>query len=260
MTPFRPGLVSVTYRSLDPSRIADLAAKAGLQCIEWGGDIHVPHGDTKKAQNVARITRDHGLDVSSYGSYFRLDSEDDGEHAAVIETALALGAPLIRVWAGKKASAESTPGERLLISRVACNMAAKAATHGLKIAYEYHPNTLTDSIASSAALLSATAHHAICTFWQPPLDADVAQASSSLAAVIPRLANLHVFHWQPAYERRPLAEGRLAWAAYLQVARRSGRRHDLLLEFIPNDDPYLLKQEASSLLEIMGHSQSTREK
>jgi hypothetical protein len=44
-----PGLVSVTFRKLAPAAIVELAVKAQLRSIEWGGDVHVPHGDVRAA-------------------------------------------------------------------------------------------------------------------------------------------------------------------------------------------------------------------
>ena len=68
-----PGLVSVTFRQLAPREIVQLAAAAGLRGIEWGGDIHVPHGDLQAARAVRDITAAAGLQVLAYGSYFRLE-------------------------------------------------------------------------------------------------------------------------------------------------------------------------------------------
>ncbi|MEL7086971.1 MAG: hypothetical protein AAGL98_00775 [Planctomycetota bacterium] len=64
-----PGLVSVTFRKLTPTQICELAADAGLQGIEWGGDVHVPAGDVGAAKAVAALTRARGLAVAAYGSY-----------------------------------------------------------------------------------------------------------------------------------------------------------------------------------------------
>src|SRR5215212_11999351 len=97
------GLVSVTFRPLAPREIVQLAAAAGLRGIEWGGDIHVPHGDLQAARAVRQITADAGLQVLAYGSYFRFQPAAAFE--PVLETALALGAPLIRIWAGSQPSA-----------------------------------------------------------------------------------------------------------------------------------------------------------
>ena len=52
-----PGLVSITFRALAPREIVDLAARARLAGIEWGGDIHVPHGDLQRAGEAGRMTR-----------------------------------------------------------------------------------------------------------------------------------------------------------------------------------------------------------
>ena len=48
------GLLSVTFRSLPYQRIIELAVKAGLDGIEWGGDEHVPPGNLKLAQEIGQ--------------------------------------------------------------------------------------------------------------------------------------------------------------------------------------------------------------
>ena len=100
----KTGLTSITFRQLDRGEIIDLVAKAGLDGIEWGGDIHVPHGDLDAAVSAARCTRDAGLEVSSYGSYYRTGvSEQEGlSFESVLETAKAMCLP-----SGVKLSPES---------------------------------------------------------------------------------------------------------------------------------------------------------
>src|SRR4051812_49693737 len=111
MNQLRTGLVSVTFRALGPQQVVELVRQANLDAIEWGGDIHVPHGDTARAREVRTMTLDAGLAVAAYGSYYRAAVSDaDGlPFARVLETAVALEAPTIRVWAGNKASADSSP-------------------------------------------------------------------------------------------------------------------------------------------------------
>ena len=41
------GLVSITFRKLTVEKIIELVKEAGLQGIEWGGDVHVPHDNTE---------------------------------------------------------------------------------------------------------------------------------------------------------------------------------------------------------------------
>jgi 3-dehydroshikimate dehydratase len=83
-----PGLVSVTFRQLAPREIVQLAAAAGLRGIEWGGDIPA-------ARAVRQLTQDAEIRVLAYGSYFRFQPGVAFE--PVLETAVALGAPLIRI-------------------------------------------------------------------------------------------------------------------------------------------------------------------
>jgi len=71
-----PGLVSVTFRHLSAKNVVDLAVQAGLTGIEWGGDKHVPHGDLKIAKQVREYSIKAGLEVTAYGSYYRVGSSE----------------------------------------------------------------------------------------------------------------------------------------------------------------------------------------
>jgi 3-dehydroshikimate dehydratase len=248
----RPGLVSITFRKLTPGEIVERAADAGLACIEWGGDVHVPHGEVSLARDVAKLTVDRGMAVSAYGSYLRLAHPESPSDDAVVETALALGAPTIRVWAGKQGSAEADDTGRRVVADAAIRLADAAAAAGLTISYEFHGGTLTDSPESAARLLREAAHPAIRSFWQPPVGMDDAACLASIDSVLPVLTNVHAFHWWPdSKSRHPLAEGRDRWLQFLRKICAAGKAPDVLLEFLPGDDPALLPREASSLVEIL---------
>ena len=77
MSSIRTGLTSVTFRALSISKIVQLAAAAGLDGIEWGGDIHVPAGDIQSAVFALQETEKAGLEVLSYGSYYHGLPEED---------------------------------------------------------------------------------------------------------------------------------------------------------------------------------------
>ncbi len=85
-----PGLVSVSFRSLTCEKIIEIAKKAGLRSVEWGGDIHVPAGDAAKAAEVYQKTADAGLTVAAYGSYFKLGISEDpaGEWRKALDLSL----------------------------------------------------------------------------------------------------------------------------------------------------------------------------
>jgi 3-dehydroshikimate dehydratase len=241
----RPGLVSVTFRQLSPYQVIEAAVAAGLEGIEWGGDIHVPHGDLPAAARVAEQTATAGLSVAAYGSYYRL-AESTGDPEEVVETAAVLGAPTIRVWAGRRGSVDADGAYWDAVVADGSRLISLAADEGMTVSFEYHRNTLTDSRTSTARLLDALP--AARTLWQPQPERDRAENLGDLRAVLPRLTNMHVFTWTATGERRPLAEGRDDWLAYLDAAR--GNRF-ALLEFVAGDDPERLVSDAATLRELV---------
>lgn len=246
-----PGLVSITFRPLDPQQVISLVKQAGLQAIEWGGDVHVPHGDTARAREVGQWTRDAGLMVSAYGSYYKL-GETALPFEQVLASAVALGAPTIRVWAGTKGSAGYSPGQRAAVVADAVRVADVAARSGITISLEYHANTLTDSRASVQALLTELAHPNIEFLWQPSNGEPFDACATRLLDILPRVRNFHVFHWWPtAAERRPLIEGADRWQAYIAIARETGRDIDCLLEFTAGDAPEQFLADAVVLRRLL---------
>lgn len=244
-----PGLVSITFRKLTPQEIVRLARQGKIRGIEWGGDVHVPHGDFARAAEVRRLTEEAGLAVSAYGSYYRLDrSESEGlPFGKVLETALALGAAVIRVWAGAKASATADAGYRRRIVAESLRIADLAAREKVTVAYECHGNTLTDTNESALELLKAAQHPALSTFWQPPVDQAVDYCADGLKSVLPWLRHLHVFFWGMGTGSLPLAEGADRWKRYLRLAQSSGRDHFAELEFVRNESPEAFLEDAATL-------------
>ena len=242
------GVCSVTFRSLGPAAIIHLAAGAGLGGIEWGGDVHVPSGDTARAAAVARETADAGLRVLSYGSYWR--AEDD-EFSAVLATAVALGAPRIRVWAGRTGSAEASDRERDAVVARLRAAAELAASDGVELGLEFHGGSLTDTVGSTARLVDEVGHPTLRSYWQPPLSVPDADALAGLDELASIVSTVHVFSWWPGTERRPLSERAGLWTAVVRRLIATGTSHDLLLEFVPDDNPKLLAGEAQTLRKLI---------
>ena len=246
----RTGLVSITFRQLTPSEIVSLVEQAGLEAIEWGGDVHVPHGDVDQARVVRRMTVDAGLTASSYGSYYRVGHQEPVPFGEIVETALVLKVPLIRVWAGKQGSeaADATYWQRVIEdSRRISDLAAEAE---LRIAYEYHPNTLTDTNASARRLLEEVDHDAVTSYWQPPEGRSVSENLAGLEAILPWLTNLHVYSWERVggeRERQRLEAGGDEWQVYLDRVAATDQDHYALIEFVRHDDPENFLKDAETL-------------
>lgn len=242
----RTGLVSISFRSLAPNQIIALAVRAGLDGIEWGGDIHVPPGDLANAASVGECTRAAGLSVACYGSYYRLTAAEPGMARTVVRTAKALGAPLIRVWAGNLGSAEAGPVHRAMIVRNAQTIADLAAEEGMSVAFEYHGGTLTDTASSARELLEAVSRENLGTLWQPPVNMSIPDCVDSIRTVAPWIRNIHVFSWS-GHERLPLAGGAEKWRICLDEIRRLPGERSLMLEFVRGDDPDQLVRDAQTL-------------
>ncbi len=246
MTAIRPGLCSVTFRALEPEQIVAVAASAGLEVIEWGGDVHVPPGDVARAARVATATVDAGLAVCSYGSYFRAGAGED--LTPILDSAEALGADRIRIWAGNAGSADAEEAEWSgTVARLRA-AASEASERGIDLALEFHSGTLADTAPSTLRLIDEVGHPALSTYWQPTVGASDDAALDEYAAIERHVTAVHVFSWWPTTERLPLdARGDL-WRRLFVAAGASDRPpRDALLEFVPDDDPELLATEAASL-------------
>lgn len=244
------GLVSVTFRKLSPQEIIALVREAGLHGIEWGGDLHVPHGDLDAARRVRDLTRQAGLQVAAYGSYYRAGkSEQDGlSFSRVLETARTLEAPTIRVWPGHEASADTPPEARRAIVDDLLRVADLAAAAGLTVSTEFHGGTLTDTNDSAERLLAEAAHPALRTYWQPHNGEATPACVAGLRGVARHVSNVHVFHWWPsAAERHPLAAGAARWSEFLGELRALPGERYCLLEFVPDDAPADFLRDAATL-------------
>ena len=242
------GLVSITFRQLKAARIVKLAQEARLKSIEWGGDLHVPPGEEARARHVASLTRDAGLRVSAYGSYYRLrdEAQEGAAFEAVLATALALGAPTIRVWAGAAGPDSTAPAERERIVKRAQRLCALAEAAGVGVAFEFHRNTLTETSAMARYLLQQVGTARV--YWQPRNGWTPPENLLALEAVTPWLGNVHCFHWWPtARDRRPLQEGEEHWRLYLdRLAALPGDRQ-ISLEFVRGDSPEQFLRDAGTL-------------
>ena len=244
------GLVSVTFRQLAPAEIIALVRQAGLDAVEWGGDVHVPHGDLPRAREVYERCAEAGLTVASYGSYYRLGRDNDSRFRAVIETALELRAPLIRVWPGAVGSAAASEDYRATVAEEARGVAEQAAAAGLAIAFEFHANSLTDTADSARRLLDAAARDNLFTYWQPPTALDDDARMAGLELVRPEVANLHVFNWA-AGQRLPLAGAAAFWRRVLSLVDGVPGEHYALLEFVTDDEPAAFLRDAATLRQLV---------
>jgi len=247
---YKPGLVSVTFRKLTVEEILALMARTELRAIEWGGDVHVPNPQV--AAEVRKRTADRGIEMASYGSYYHCGEDEDFE--TVLRSAAALGAPNIRVWAGDRGSLEADADYRRKVVTDARMITAMAMTEGISVAFEFHGGTLTDTTKSTMTLLQEAEIPGLYTYWQPPVGSRMEGNLETLAVIMPRVSNIHVFEWKMTggeCVRRPLAEGESHWPAYLAKLRCAEKSGFALLEFVRDDKPEQLIDDAAVLCRFL---------
>lgn len=158
---------------------------------------------------------------------------------------MALGAPVIQVWASKRDHAGADAAYCATVVADALRIADLAAAAGIAIGFDYHGGTLTATDAETQC-----DHPALGTFWQPHVGANAATAEAGLNAVLPRLRNLHVFNWA-GRERFPLAARAHDWQRWLRLAASTGRDHVCTLEFVRDDHIDQLGADAAVLVQLI---------
>lgn len=245
----KTGLTSVTFRGLSCEDIVALTVKAGLSCIEWGGDIHVKPGDAENAKRVKKLTVEAGLEVSSYGSYYRANTGMQEELSAVVDTAATLGAKIIRIWMGDKSSSACTEGDFFAIVgevKAACKL---AAAYGMTIAGEFHNNTYNDTAESCLRLIKAVDEENFMTYWQPVTYDEM--DLSFLEKIKEHICVFHVFFWDKNGKRYPLKKGEGEWGKYLSFKNEKKSPKYAVMEFVKKDSKKQFLKDAAVLKSIL---------
>lgn len=232
---FKTGLVSISFRNLSSDKLVEMTAKAGLDGIEWGGDVHVPHGNTVEAGRVRELCNKKGIDCPSYGSYYKVGEYPYymEEFQKSIDCASVLGCSDIRVWAGALPTVESNNNHFMKISDELSRICDMASDYEMGIALEYHANTLTDNADDTLKLLEAVKRDNLSTYWQPPVNKTPEENLRDIDLLNGCISNIHTFTWY-GRERQELMKGYGNWVNYLKQIE-DGKDRYCLLEFIKDD-------------------------
>lgn len=246
----KTGLVSISFRDQTTDQITKMVSAAGLDAIEWGGDIHVPHGDVYKAETVYHACGLNGIICPSYGSYYRVGEYENPkiQYKKVLDCAIALKSDVVRVWAGtlptEKADREhwdKITAELKLI----CNM---TSMEGKDVALEYHANTLTDNCTDTLKLLAKVNSENLTTYWQPPVGRSHEENLHDIKLLKNHISNIHTFAWD-GRERLALSEGFDNWQDYFLLVNTWKMRY-CMLEFIKDNSIEGFYEDAATLKKL----------
>lgn len=247
MKKFSPGLCSVSFRQHTPEQIIKAVSEAGLECVEWGSDVHAPCDNEEAIESIVSLQKEYGITTSSYGTYFYLQKNTLDELRKYIKAAKMLGTDILRLWCGTKGSSEYTPDEKAEFFEE-CRRATKIAeSENVRLCMEFHGGSYADSAESALELMEAINSPCFRMYWQPDIKGDEAPNLDSAKKLSDYTVNIHVHYWVDS-KHYPLSDGIDKWTNYLS---QFSENKCLLLEFMPDGKIETLPQQAKALKSIV---------
>ncbi len=246
----KTGLCSITFRDLSADEIIDLCVKNNIAAIEWGSDVHLVPDNLDEAKRVKKLMDDNNLLTSSIGSYYRVGIDNEYSFESVLNIAKILDASDIRVWAGRLGSEVADEDYVNKVIEDSKRIAELAFKEGVRVSYEYHGKTLTDTPESALKLLKAVNHPNIHLYWQPAVDLSVEERLRDINKVKDYITNVHVFSWI-GIEREPLANQKDNWIKYINEVNQNNDDRYYILEFVKDDNVQQFIEDAKVLNEII---------
>ena len=243
---FETGLVSVSFRSIEPSAIVELCKNSGLGYIEWGSDVHAPCDNTERLSEIVKLQNGRGIICSSYGTYFRIGVNDCDELYTYINAAKILGTDILRLWCGDKNYTDMTEDERSFIISESKKAAEIAKEQGVTLCMECHNKTFTNCIDGALELMDSVDSPNFRMYWQPNQFRTLEENLEYAERIAKYTKVIHVFNWE-GKNKYPLGEAVEIWKKYLSFFDGSQK---LLLEFMPDGNPDSLMAESEALGQI----------
>ena len=243
------GLTSVTFRNLSADDILDYCRKCNLAAVEWGSDCHVPPGNEEAAAAVRKKAESAGICTCSYGSYFRLGTNDD--ISKYIKSAKALGANIIRIWSTGKSSESVTETEYKALLEETKSVCRAAAKENIQIAFEYHNDTFTDTKYSALRLIKDASCENLGMYFQYDPQISDRENEETLKAFLPYLKMVHIFYVDSDYNRFSVADGKKIWKSFIKILHDGNADAYMLFEFLKESNLSGLKKESEIMQNLL---------
>ena len=244
MSYFKLGLCSVTFRKKSAAQVVEIAKKAGIGYIEWGGDIHVRTIDD--ARIVKSICDNEGIKVSSYGSYFNTNDFDENKWIQICEIAKTLGASSIRIWLGKKNSEDFSDTEYNVLLKNIKTMCDIADSYGLLICPECHDNTFNNNTDSFLRLKNDLRKDNFRTYFQSRyfrMEYDLDRIDRTFDFI----ENVHVSYRDLKKEQRHRTKDRSYLDTLLKKLISKGFDGIVMVEFVDFDSKFVFDRDIRKL-------------
>ncbi|MBQ4110662.1 MAG: sugar phosphate isomerase/epimerase [Clostridia bacterium] len=242
------GMTSFTLRNENPENVLLYAKEAGVQGIEWGVGEHVNLEELKTADEIKALSEKYQMKIFSLGAYCRMDNPEDA--LKNVEAAKRLGAPIIRVWAGNKALEKCDEDYINTIVENTKNMADEAGKYGIKIGFEFHHSTLTETAECAIDLIRNINKPNVGLYWQPDRDKSDLLNNKEKNMVLPYcVGNMHIQNYTK--EGGYMLVEEISDALHLYYDDIKNENYNLMIEFVKDASVENLKKDAETLSKII---------
>ena len=195
------GFTSNSFRQIKSiEKIVEIALATGAECIEWGGDVHIK--DVATAEKAKSLCIDAGIEICSFGSYYKVGSNNADERNTVCEIANALGAKSIRVWLGSADSEKTDADTYLNLVEDAKALCKTAKEYGIIICPECHDNTYNNNTDAFLKIRKDIGCDNFKTYFQSRYRRK-AYDLDRIARTLPYTENVHVSYFDMVREQFP---------------------------------------------------------
>lgn len=241
----KKGFTTVTFREKSVNENIEIAVKNKADGIEWAGDVHVIPGDIEAAIAVKEKCAKADIEIFSYGTYYGF-TRGEQDFKKLLDTAVALGAPTIRIWAYKKNPYDITEDEFNSFVKEVQKCADMAYEHKITLAFEYHRGTMTQTKEGALKILEAVNKPNVKMYWQPNPDVTFEEQLAEIELLKSYIITYHVFAWEKGNVRFPLSDFKDKWATYLSKIEDV----KLIIEFVKDDSEEMFADDFKTLVEL----------
>lgn len=243
------GMTSLTLRNENVENVIKYAKEAELSGIEWGvSDLHIPLGNKKQAEKIKKLSSESGIEIFSLGSYCRMLEKEEIDN--VVETAVMLEAPIIRVWAGDESPHDDDGEYRQKIADNAKYMSEQTGKYNINIGFEYHIGTLTENAESAVNLIKKIDCCNVGLYWQPSGSLSPQENLKEFISVRPYIiGNLHVHNYSVDKGYQSLES--ISENLKLYYGDIKDMPYNLLIEFVKDSTPQNIKADADTLRKVL---------
>lgn len=259
----KAGVCTIALKAYSIEDALLMIKKAGASCVEvWGGEHSPMMYDTDECRKLSSLISDTSLEVVCFGSYYKVGEEIEMRDIILsaenqCEAAKAMGAPLIRIWAGacNYEDASSSYVDSVIESlRLFGDVASEK---GIGVVLERHENTLTNSYEGVTKLFERIKHPTVSLNYQIPAPRTGKyyreKSVQDFASFLPISTHAHLqnyvgsenSNWQP---RAFLEEGIIDYKEFGRVAKETSYNGAVMVEFLADkrnmeDDFTALKKD-----------------